>query len=793
MTLPFENDTSKVVRRLARRSLQADRRRNLFVILTIALAVGLMSMCAFLFSAGRAKTVAQIRDRYQAGCLRLSIEEINRLVETGKFEIWGYETESQTIRYHDTNLNVKFMDAGMRDLLQISPITGDYPKAEDELCVERGFLDYFGLSDELGQSVTLDVGYGEQRYRISGILEKENNSRLFETYISQAAVVANGGDNSFSIRFRFVGSDIEQPEQLKANIQAFYHDMGISEDRTFYSSNYFDLSDMYLGSDVPVYLIALLIAIACSLVIYSIFYISVMSKIREYGRLKVIGATPKQLQHVVKRERRVLTLAGIPIGLLCGAVFSCLLIPGYWDWDRNMIYAMVIVLMIYPVVLISTRKPLKLVGRVSAIEAIRSTGYNNGGAVVSKQLRRRLTTFQLARMNFMRNRRKSIMTLISLGLTGVMTICVAAYANSIDAGEMARSSFGDRSDYLLSAEIFGPELPAIQAMNPLGESVQNQLTDLDGVSHISVYSAAAVTIEQIPQKDSPFLIEGYTREQMDMLISDTVFQAGAADYDSLVAREGILLVRIPDNLMKLLYHTDFQVGDQVTLKGYNGNTKTYTVMGIIDDVQVVNTTHFFILPEEELHAIYPEVDNFTTYINVHADAQANSKQLRQAIFNLINNPDVTISSVEDYAIQLGDSLQKQEILYYGIVVFVAMFALLNLINTLMTNLLSRQQDFGIFQSIGMSNRQLSQMLSYECLLYIGITIIITFTLGTACSIAACNLFNQFGLFGEIAYRFPVKQMLIFVTALLAIQRIFALVAVRFSKGRSLVERIKVIE
>ena len=42
MTLPFENDTGPVIKRLAVRSIQTDKRRNLFVIVTIALAAALM-------------------------------------------------------------------------------------------------------------------------------------------------------------------------------------------------------------------------------------------------------------------------------------------------------------------------------------------------------------------------------------------------------------------------------------------------------------------------------------------------------------------------------------------------------------------------------------------------------------------------------------------------------------------------------------------------------------------------------------------------------------------------------
>lgn len=43
MTLPFENDTGPVIKKLASRSIQTDKRRNLFVIVTIALAAALMA------------------------------------------------------------------------------------------------------------------------------------------------------------------------------------------------------------------------------------------------------------------------------------------------------------------------------------------------------------------------------------------------------------------------------------------------------------------------------------------------------------------------------------------------------------------------------------------------------------------------------------------------------------------------------------------------------------------------------------------------------------------------------
>ena len=46
MTWPFENDTSAIVKKLADRSMKADKRRNAFIIITIAFAVSLMMVLA---------------------------------------------------------------------------------------------------------------------------------------------------------------------------------------------------------------------------------------------------------------------------------------------------------------------------------------------------------------------------------------------------------------------------------------------------------------------------------------------------------------------------------------------------------------------------------------------------------------------------------------------------------------------------------------------------------------------------------------------------------------------------
>ena len=794
MTWPFENDTSAVEKKLATRSMKADKRRSIFVIITIALAVCLMGTLCFVYSSEQLQTLEHIQGQYQAGCSGITYAEIEKLAETGRFEKWGYTADNGNIRYQDGVLNISFVDPELMDLMGYGEITGSYPQTEHELCVERAFLTYFGFSEEIGQTVTLNLGDGEKNYTITGILETENNSRIFTIWISESSISIDENPAPYELYFRFAKNQMTDVEQLRLDIEAFFEEMGIPADRTFYSSNYFGMVELYLGNDMEIYLLAVFIALICAIVIYNIFYISVMGKLREYGRLKVLGTTSRQLKRIVKRERRFFIVVSLPVGLLIAAGITWAIVPGYWSWSDNLKYAIVISLLTYLVILIATRTPLNMTGQVSAIEAIRTTAYSEQQSrSVSRQLYRRLTIPRLAWMNFSRNRKKAIVTTLSLGLTGILLLCISAYANSVDAREMAQSQFGDRSQYLLQYEDYaGQEFVDIQKENPLGPALQEKLAAIPGVDFITTYNLACVEIPAISaipgnREHEPFFIRGISKEQMsDMYVDETILE-GSADYQQLTEENGILVCPA-GSALKTIYRTSYQIGDTITVSCYNGQTKTYTVLGIVKDIKIGNSSQFFILPEEELSVLYPEISNFTGYLNLHT-TQAGT-QLRQAVFRAVSDEKIAISDLEDMVANLSQGLQQELTRDYGLLIFIFLFSLINLANTLITNLLARQQEFGIFQSVGMSSRQLSQMLSFECLYYIGITLLITLTIGTIGSLMVCNILGEIGLFGEIIYHFPVLQVLLFTVALFLVQAVFSACAVCYSRKLSLVERIK---
>ena len=60
MTWPFENDTSAVVKRISNRSISANRKRNLFTIITIALASALL-LAIMLYGFGTSQSSKHIK------------------------------------------------------------------------------------------------------------------------------------------------------------------------------------------------------------------------------------------------------------------------------------------------------------------------------------------------------------------------------------------------------------------------------------------------------------------------------------------------------------------------------------------------------------------------------------------------------------------------------------------------------------------------------------------------------------------------------------------------------------
>lgn len=105
------------------------------------------------------------------------------------------------------------------------------------------------------------------------------------------------------------------------------------------------------------------------------------------------------------------------------------------------------------------------------------------------------------------------------------------------------------------------------------------------------------------------------REQFSQQLPDNRIAAGTADYDALAEGNGILISDSSDHILSGYEYTP-QIGDVLHLKTYGGQDMDLNVMGIVKEGSRDATgvlASLFILPEETLHKLYPEVKNFQRF------------------------------------------------------------------------------------------------------------------------------------------------------------------------------------
>ena len=256
---------------------------------------------------------------------------------------------------------------------------------------------------------------------------------------------------------------------------------------------------------------------------------------------------------------------------------------------------------------------------------------------------------------------------------------------------------------------------------------------------------------------------------------------------------GVVVTDSEDHLLSMFYGYTPAVGDVLTFESMDGKAIEVTIMGIAKPSVTSGTGAWglFTLTEELADQLYPDIGNREAVWNVHTSEDSDA--LRASIFSLLENPVLTVFSRADHAASLESQLKMMTRGVYLLLAFLFVFSMVNLVNTLMTNLLARQQELGILQSVGMTGKQVSRMLIAECLWYAGVTVFLSVGIGGILGWIFDYVISSFHIFGELSYQFPLMETVVFVLALLVVTGIFSVVAVRYSKRLSLVERIKTMD
>ena len=467
------------------------------------------------------------------------------------------------------------------------------------------------------------------------------------------------------------------------------------------------------------------------------------------------------------------------------------LVPAGWYWLTTLCVTAGVGLFAFIITMIAIRTPVKKAASVSPMEALRYSDYK-GELKESSALHRKLTPASLAKMNLSRQKAKSGLTILSLSLGGVLVVLISTMLVSYDGVAEARGrafpvgEFNIKLNANQSFDTAHISLSNLQQKNFFNDDFVKAIQAIDGVTETVrwYYTDAEYSVNG----NSGKWIQGFRRDEQQNLQKELI--AGTIDYDELAAGNGIVLLQECADL----YDIEAALGDtvEVNYKTESGQirTKTYTVMGIVKEYSYSGSSKCFTLPEQLMNEA-AGID-CTGTISVITDTDEFDR-VEAALNQLIDgNNDMVMGTIKE-SITYYSGLQQ---LSFGVLLIVAVivvcFSLINLVNTTITNFLSRRQEIGMLQAIGLSKKQLVKMLCYEGAIYSAFATLVTLVFGTGLGFLSVQVVVK-TMNPYFYYSFPWLVVLIYLALLLLVQFILISYTTENLKKQSLVEQIRAME
>ncbi len=154
-------------------------------------------------------------------------------------------------------------------------------------------------------------------YQITGFCQRVS---ALEDYSSPGytAITMNDGSAAGKTSFTCLVT-LKNPRDVYAFVDkaALGHSVIFHENLLIYLG-VSDNANFYLVIRKLAVILILLIMTGSVALIYNAFSISFSERTKQFGLLSSIGASPKQLSRAILQEAGIISLTGIPIGLLCG-------------------------------------------------------------------------------------------------------------------------------------------------------------------------------------------------------------------------------------------------------------------------------------------------------------------------------------------------------------------------------------------------------------------------------------------------------------------------------------------
>ena len=790
MTLPFENDTSAITKKLAKRNVSANRIFCLFNILTIALAVSLIVGISLFQQGTKISEQKILKQMQQATIGGLTAEQIEVLKKEPVLEDIVPYKHSDSFLMDGIKFEAVYMPSGFGIINSYELVSGTCPEQYNEIVIDKNVQLKLGYQLNIGDTITLPTaGSKTEDFIITGFTDNVETGTFYfyvsPAYAEQGVLLS---DIPYSALIRVNGATEMGLVDFENTVYRLASSQDISRNQLYFNSKF--CSSLISGSGMGgVFLATLFIAFSSAIVIYSVFYLSVSNQVSQIGQLKTIGMTEKQIKRMIRKEGY--RFCGIPAGITVGIIFAYLLEPNGITIINAIATSIFAIILGNIIVQISVYKPAQIASNISPIEAVKYVGnttYLKESKVRNRKNHIRLSPYSLALLSEKQDRKKHNLTIASLAIGGGLFMVGATFISSWNPDSFARMGNLEDGEYYITINhntLINPKpygISEYQVDTPFSQELMEELQQISEIKEIHVAERTAAIIE-------------YHDEQLEIPIipitpdnQEEIMKTLPVDwtYETLVKQDAMVI--LGKSVQEEVYHTCPSTGEKVSLRWFDGSEHSMDVL--IAGTSEKSMNEGFYLPKETIEKLWGDMDLTASLTLSVPEYEKVGKSVENKLNEILSrHSDLVMETLQEVKASSTNTIHNTSIQVYGVSVFVIMFSIFNLTNTLISRISTRRKEFGILESIGMTKKQIKKMLLHESVLLIIPCLIITVVAGNLMGYLLVQILSVNGL-TYFQYTFPFISLLIYGICLVIISIVISTICLKIQCRDSLVERIK---
>ena len=526
------------------------------------------------------------------------------------------------------------------------------------------------------------------------------------------------------------------------------------------------------GLGIVVFIVIIIIIVTSVFCIKNSFDISITEKIKQYGMLRSVGATKKQIKRNVFYEASILGLIGIPLGILCGILASYILIivsnyylGDFMASDIKLIFSfsnlaiLIAILLGIVTIYASAYKSARKAARISPIESIRNSGtiIINSKKVKSPKIINKLFGIggELSYKNLKRNKKKYRTTIISIIVSVITFISLSSFMNLAFDTIEEELDISEYNLYFTAADYTDSEYKKIIETASLDNIIEYTIlreTELKfSNTHYNQAYIDWINLGLNDYPDSYISIIGLGDYQYKKYIESLNLDYNTMkDKAILMDYANVSRYNEEENKFESKYLHEYNFKDHDMISGTLTDDSKFN----IEIYKVVESKPFALNNIDNALVVSDEFSNriLTMYIN-----SSDATKLQDDIDEYLTDIDYSLNNIEESVRMMNNLFTLMGIFLYGFIIVISLIGITNIFNTITTNIELRRQEFAMLKSIGMTKKEFNYMISLESL-FMGIkSLLFGIPIGTLLSYLIHHFLT---IDTNLSYRFPIIAIVI---------------------------------